>query len=204
MAQKPSVSNSDSQKEIDKLQKQFEAHEEHVNSLTLDRLNTAPKEDIEPQTKLSQTQVEKSADIYLKPKRALGVGVNPKTGEREKFNERFRSDWEFSKEYVHFTAENREIIGETIEMWTKPFPGVPCEFWQIPVNKPIWAPRYVAEQLKRKFYHRLKTENLSTGSDEKGNSYLGHLVIDTTVQRLDAIPYSGRKSIFMGKSAANF
>jgi len=63
----------------------------------------------------------------------------------------------FQKEYVQFIAENKEIIGETIEIWTRPFGGMPAEFWKVPVNKPVWGPRYLAEQIKRCYYLVIKT-----------------------------------------------
>jgi hypothetical protein len=134
--------------------------------------------------------LEKSKDIYLKPKRAVSS--------KEKFNEDYRKDYEFMKEYVHFIAENHECIGEAIEMWTKPFAGMPAEEWAVPTNKPVWAPRYVAEQIKSKSYHRLKMDqSVTTGLDSRGQ-YYGTMVADTTIQRLDARPVSSKKSVFMG------
>src|SRR5271157_5840236 len=107
------------EQEIERLKGDFDQFEKNVNDMTLDRMNKAPKEDVEPQTKIAQKDMEKSKDIYLKPKRSIGS--------REKFNEDYRKEYEFAKEYVHFIAEHREIIGEAIEMWTKPFPGLPAE-----------------------------------------------------------------------------
>jgi hypothetical protein len=40
-------------------------------------------------------------------------------------------------------------------------------------------------------------QSVSTGADGNGQ-YYGTMVADTTVQRLDAIPVSSSKSIFMG------
>ena len=188
--------NSTGQKELDKIEKQFDAFDNQVQSLTLDRMNMAPKAEQEQQTKLSQKDIEKSTDTYLKPFRSIGS--------REKFNENYREEYNHAKEYVHFFAENKEIIGETIDMWTKPFAGVAAEWWKIPCNKNIWAPRYVAEQLKRAYYHRLTMQqNVGTGSDGAGQ-YYGAMAVDSTVQRLDAIPVSTRKSIFMGTTASAF
>lgn len=192
MKDRPKI-NSESEKELDKVEKQFEKFDEEVKALTVDRMNMAPKPDVEPQTKLSQKQIEKNNDIYLKP--------ITKIGSPEKFNERYRDDYNFSKEYVNFIAENKEIIGETIEMWTKPFAGVPAEFWKIPVNKPVWGPRYVAEQLKRKYYHRMVTQDKPYNA-EGGMTYYGCMAVDTTIPRLDAHPVSNRRSVFMG--ANNF
>lgn len=190
---KPKTSNSASQKELDRAEEQFESFDQNIKSLTMDRMSTAPKEDIEPQTKLSQKQIERSKDIYLKPHRSIGC--------KEKFNENFRSAYEFDKEYVHMIAQNNEIIGEELDFWTKPYAGMPAEEWKVPVNTPVWAPRYVAEKIKRSFYHRLTMKkNVVTEAGSFGEMY-GALAVDTTVQRLDAMPVSNRKSIFMGANS---
>lgn len=175
--------------DLEKAEKQFEKFDEDVKSMTMDRMNMAPKPEVEPQTKLSSRELEKSKDIYLKPERSVTS--------KEKFNEDYRSDYNFKKEYVNFVAENKELIGETLELWTKPFAGMPAEFWKVPSNKPIWGPRYLAEQIKRKFYHRLVMQPSVTHSEGFGQFY-GSIAADTTVQRLDAIPVSQRKSVFMG------
>jgi hypothetical protein len=184
---KPKIADT----EMQKLENQFEAFDQNVKDLTHDRMNSAPKENTEPQTKLSSKDLENSKDLYLKPKRVIFS--------KEKFNEKFRDDYNFAKEYVKFVAEHKEIPGETIQsIWTKPFPGVAAEEWDIPVNKPIWGPRYLAEQLTKCKYHRLKMDQkVFTGGDDKGQ-YYGQMAVDTVVQRLDAIPVSSHKSIFMG------
>ncbi len=189
---KPKPKSSLAERELDKAQEQFEKFDQEVKSMTMDRMNATPKPDIEPQTKIAQVDIAKSDDLYLKPSNIVTC--------RDTFNEKFRSSWEFDKEYVHFIAENREIRGEMIEMWTKPYPGVSAMFWKIPVNKPIWAPRYVAEQVKRKSYHRLVMEENKPGQvGLNGHTqFYGSMAVDKTVQRLDAIPVSNRKSIFMG------
>jgi hypothetical protein len=187
---KPKATNSLAERELDKAEAQFEAFDQQVKDLTMDRLNEAPKQELEPQTKMSVADQQKSKDIYLKPDKTISS--------REKFNDRFRSEWNYAKEYVQFIAENNEIIGEAIEIWSKPFPGVNAEFWKVPTNKPVWGPRYLAEQIKSKFYHRLKSEQSTiTGADGMG-TYTGGIIVDTTIQRLDARPVSTRKSVFMG------
>lgn len=189
-SKKPKPTSSLAEKEMDKLQDQFDKFDSEVKEMTFDRMNKAPKLEMEEQTKISQKDIEKSKDIYLKPKTQIGS--------REKFNEKFREDYNFSKQYVHFIAENKEIIGESIELWTKPFPGMPAEFWQVPVNKPVWAPRYVAERIAGCTYHRLKMdETIQTSSTGMGQFY-GSMAVDTTVPRLTAAPVSNRKSVFMG------
>lgn len=179
-------------KELEKAEKQFEQFDQQIKDLTMDRMNEAPKQDIEQQTKIAGKDLDKMKDIYLKPKRTVSS--------KEKFNEKYREKYEFAKQMVHFIAENKEIIGETIEMWTKPFAGMPAEFWEVPVNKPLWGPRYLAEQIKRKYYHRMRTEERQH-SAEGGMSFYGNVIVDTTVPRLDAHPVSSKRSIFMGETS---
>jgi len=186
MVKKPSIELN----EMEKLENQLDTFESNVKELTLDRMNETPKQEMEPQTKLAQKDIEKSKEIWLKPIKTISC--------RDKFNEAYRDQYNFAKEYVQFIAENKEIIGESIDIWTRPFGGMPAEEWLVPVNKPIWGPRYLAEQIKRKYYHRLTMQqNAITGSDQNG-SYYGTMTVDTTIQRLDALPVSTRKSIFMG------
>jgi hypothetical protein len=192
MKDKPKV-NSEAQKELDKAQEQFDQFDQSVKKLTQDQMNMAPKEDVEPQTKISQKDLEKTNDIYLKPERSIGS--------KEKFNEKYREDYNYKKEYVYFTAENREVIGEAIEMWTKPFAGLPCEFWKVPVNKPVWAPRYVAEQIRRCSYHRMHMEESKMTGGDTNVTYFGQMVATKTVQRLDASPATKQKSVFVGASS---
>ena len=138
---------------------------------------------------LSEKDIEKSDQIYLKPIRTINNG--------QKFNEKFRKEYEEAKEYVYFMAENHEIIGEAIDIWTRPFGGMAAEEWKVPVNKPVWGPRYLAEQIKRKFYHRLIMQPNVSETSGMGQVY-GTMAVDTTIPRLDARPVSQRKSIFTG------
>lgn len=192
--QKPKASTSSAQQEIEKVAKQFDEFDASVKEMTMDRMNMAPKQEQESEVKLSSKELDRKNDIYLKPARSISS--------KEKFNEKFRAQYEFAKEYVQFIGYHKEIQGEKIETWTKPFPGMPAEYWEIPPNKPVWGPRYLAEQIKRKFYHRLvMQQNISTGADGMGQ-YFGAMAVDTTVQRLDAQPVNNsRRSIFMGASA---
>src|SRR5579872_1651505 len=166
--------------EMDKIQKQFEAFENKIKELTQDRMNEAPNQEMEAQTKLSSKQLEKSKDVYLKPERTVRDG--------QKFNEKFRDEWEKKKEYVQFIAEHKELIGEVIEMWTHPYGGVGAEFWKIPTGKPVWAPRYVPEQIRKCNYHRLRMEESTMRSSDGAGSYFGSMVVDATVPRLTAEP----------------
>jgi hypothetical protein len=188
MEKKPKIP----EKEIDKLEKQFDAFEKQVNDLTLDRMNQAPVAEVEPQTKLSQKEIENSKRIYLKPERVIA--------DNQKFNEKFRERWNFDKEYVQFIAEHKELIGESIEIWTHPYGGVGAEFWRVPTNKPVWGPRYLAEQIASRCYHRLRMEDRPTNM-ESGMTYYGQMVADTKIHRLTAQPVTSRRSIFMGEAA---
>jgi hypothetical protein len=192
MVDKPKPTTSLAEKELVKVEEQFKEFDSNIKQMTMDRMSAAPLQEVESQTKIAQKDLDKTKDLYIKPKRSITS--------KEKFNERFREDYKFSTEYVNFIAENKEIIGEALEFWTKPFPGMPAEEWYIPVNKPVWAPRHVAERIKGSKYHRLTmNQTVSTASDGMGQ-YYGAMAVDTTVQRLDAIPVSQRKSLFMSGS----
>jgi len=190
MNRKPNV-NSDAERELDKAEAQFKAFDDQVQQMTLDHMNTAPIKEVDSQTKMSQSELARAADIYLKPNRSIGS--------REKFNENYRKEYEFAKEYVAFVAENNMIIGEQIEMWTKPFAGLPAEFWKIPVNKKVFAPRYVAEQIKKARHHTLVMKESVTTSGDYAGQYYGSMAVENTVQRLDAKPVGNEKSIFMSR-----
>jgi hypothetical protein len=191
MTEKPKPSSSLAQKELDKVEAQFDAFDKQVKDLTLDQMNMAPVLQTEPQTQIAQVDREKMKDIYLKPDRSIGC--------KEKFNEKFRTQYEYDKELVYFEAENKEVIGDTIEIWTRPYAGMPAEFWKVPANKPVYGPRYLAEQIKRKCYHRLVMQNTVTESYGHAQ-FFGSVAADTTIQRLDARPATKQKSIFMGSS----
>ena len=199
---KPELSNSYAQKELDKAEANFESFNDSVKEMTMDRLNQTHKPESEGH-KISQREIDRSKDIYLKPEKSIHA-IDGKTGKGQVFNEKFRTQYEYQKELVQFIAENKELSGEVIEIWTRPYGGMPAEFWKIPPNKPVWGPRYLAEQIKRKYYHRLvmqetRSSNL-VGSDGMGQ-YYGSLAADTTIQRLDAHPVNQRKSLFMGATS---
>lgn len=187
---KPKVSAS-AQRDLDKAEQKFDKFQEELNSVSNEVGKSLPIKETEAQTKLSSREIAKKNEIYLKPERTIP--------DNQKFNEKFRDEWNFQKEYVNFIAEHKEIIGDVIEAWTHPFGGVGAQFWKIPSNKPIWAPRYVAEQLKRARYVRYVTQNRTSGS-EGGMEFYGGLIAETQIQRLDAHPVSNQKSIFMGSS----
>ncbi|CAB4121546.1 hypothetical protein UFOVP1357_3 [uncultured Caudovirales phage] len=191
---RPKMKTSEAEKELDRITEASKDFEQQIKEINLDVLQAAPKKEVEPQTKLAQSEIEKSDEVYLKPRRSIGA--------REKFNEKYREDYNFAIEYVKFIAENKECIGELIEMWTKPFAGMPCQEWAIPVNKPVWAPRHVAERLRSCTYRRLIMDEEKVVGNSRAGQMTGQLIVESTVNRLDANPVSSKKSIFMG--SANF
>ena len=195
MAEKPKPTSSLAEKELDKAEKQFEAFEQNIKDLTLDNMNRANKAEQEPQTKLSSADLNRSKDIYLKPKRSIAS--------KEKFNEKFRDAYNYDKEYVQFIAENKEIMGETIVLWSKPYAGLPAEEWEIPVNKPVYAPRYLAEQIRKCTYHQLIMNENKTVSQDSLGAWQGQMVAEKTISRLTAEPVNKGRSVFVSSNIFN-
>ena len=174
--------NSDSARELAKAEDQFQAFEKNIGDLTLDRMNASPVPETEPQTKLSTKEVEKIDAPYIKPIRSINS--------REPFNEKYRDLHKKAWQYIKCIVENNEILGEAVEVWTKRFPGDPAHFWKVPVNKPVYLPRLLAEQLQQCRYHRMTMEASNgqvAGSDGMG-TYIGSMVVDHTKQRIDCRP----------------
>lgn len=182
----------DQTQQLQEIEQSIAAPVEMMKALPND-LNARPEvKETDSLHKIAAKDIDKNNQNYLKPTRVIGS--------KERFNERFREDYNFDKEYVNFIAEHREIINEKIEIWTKPYPGCPAEFWEVPTGKAVWAPRYVAEQIKRSSYRQLKMTgdarpNNSTGSDGYAE-YHGQLCVESTMQRLDARPVETKRSIF--------
>ena len=175
-------------KEISKINQQFNAQAESIEALTLDEMNKAPMREAEPQTKLSQRQLDSAKQIFLKPHIAFM--------DKNKFNEDYRKEYNFMKETVNFIAENNEVKGEIIKMWTHRFAGTPYEYWEVPVNVPVFGPRYLAEQITSAKYHTFKSED-KTIHTESGMTYVGQMTTENIVKRLDAQPVIPRKSVFL-------
>lgn len=178
------------QTEQEKLEKQFDEYDARVKELTQENMDKAPIREEEAQTKLSNKEMAKQNEHYLKPTRTISS--------REKFNEKFRDLYENQKQYVPFIAENKEVIGESITMWTKPFPGMSAEMWEVPVNKRVFGPKYVANQIAKCTYHRLKMEDKPTQQGDNMTFY-GQMVVEETVHRLNANKAELTTSVSMGK-----
>jgi hypothetical protein len=186
---KPRI-NSDGQTQLDQAVAQVDAFNDELKTLANNAPNSAPLQETEQQTKISSREAIKYDAPYIKPERSIQC--------KEKPNEKYQKQHDYMWEYVKIIAENNEIIGEAIEMWTKQFAGDPAHFWKIPVNKPIYVPRLVAEQLTRCCYTRYAMEDKqnSMGSDGMGTYYSG-MIAKNTVRRLNALPAGG-----FGKASA--
>ncbi|HEY3526733.1 MAG TPA: hypothetical protein VGK47_11085 [Nitrososphaeraceae archaeon] len=189
MTEKPKPRSGLAEKELDKAQEQFEAFDQNIKELTQDNMNRAPILEQEPQTKLSQREIANSKDIYLKPKRSIAS--------KERFNEKFREAYLYDKQFVNFIAENKEIIGESINLWTKPYAGLDAEYWEVPVNKPVYGPRYLAEQIRKCTYHQLTMNEQEVVARDSSVEYCGRMVADKTVSRLTAEPVTKSRSVFV-------
>lgn len=175
-------------KELTQAVENLNTFNESISALTMDAVAKAPKLETEPQVLQSQREIAKEDGLYLKPDRSINS--------KEAFNEKFRNDFNYQTEYVPFIAENKEMIGETLELWTKPFPGVSAQFWKVPANKKVWGPRHLAEQISRKSYTRLIMEDRATNT-EGGHTFYGQLAAANKIQRLDARPARGTRTVAM-------
>lgn len=175
-------------KDLEVAMDKVDAFNESVAALTADACAAAPKVVEPPQVLQSEREIAKEDGLYLKPERSINS--------KETFNEKYRKEYEYKKEYVPFIAENKEIIGESIETWTKKFAGISAEFWKIPVNRKVWGPRYLAEQIASKSYTRLVMEDKATHS-EGGGTFYGQMVATNRIQRLEARPARGRLQVAM-------
>lgn len=172
-------------KEIKEMTAQADAFQEQVKDLAHESVKAAPAEEVDQQTKMSKREMQKYDAPYIKWERSIACKEAP--------NPKFQQERDYMWEYVRIVAENHEIIGESIEMWTKQYPGDAYHFWRIPVNKPVWVPRLVAERLSKCSYVRYVMEDASqttTGSDGYGTYYTG-IKAKHVKQRLNAIPAGG-------------
>lgn len=188
------VLTGDAATEMQKLENQLEEQKQHLKELAERPVNERkPVEETEPQTKLSQQQLRNSKDVWLKPEKSLNINVP--------FNEKFRDAYNYDKEYVRFIAEHKEIIGESIEIWTKKYPGVPAEFWVVPVNKPVWGPRYLAEQISKQSYTIYSMDDTQETTRDGLGTYYGHMVASKQVPRLTAEPVREISTVSFARSS---
>lgn len=175
---------------LDKYEERFRLYDEEIKTLRQQPVNqTLPVEDKNSDHGLSQKQIAGAKEILLKPLSTQYFG--------EKFNEKFRSQWEYMKQPVRFIAEHMDLIG-VIEIWTKDFPGAPAEYWEVPCNKVCIGPRYLAENIKNRTYNVVECEENKVVSEDGHGKFTGQLVRKKVRRRLDANPASTTKSVFMG------
>lgn len=180
------------QKELDRAQKDFDEFQDQVKEASKDAVNDNPVKEEEHQTQMSSRELKFAKTPTIKCEKVI-FPPRRKDGSAEKFNEQFRKEYEFKKEYVEFIAENIEIPGEMIEFWTKPYPGVPAQFWSIPSNTPVRAPRFVAERIEACNYNVLKMDEKEMGQEQGGIRYYGRLVTKDKKARLSARPIKSNK-----------
>lgn len=189
MSEKRPRVNSEGQKELDRVEDQFKNFNESVHEAKEESRKLVAKE-TEPHVKMSQEEMNRSDVIYLKPKRTFPS--------REKFNEKFRDEFNRQSEYVEFIAENREVKGESIDFCIKKFPGQSVEEWVVPVDKPVAAPRYVKERIQDCGYTVFTTANRDVTGREGGIEYYGQMVAEERRERLAARDYVRKPRIFTG------
>lgn len=154
---KPQLSSGKAQQEIDRVEAQLDAAKEAIDNLSIDKIESeAPQaEELEQQTKISKKQEREYDAPVIKP-----FSSEPSPGMRNpKFQEvikRCAKKTAKAKELVRVIVENNEVIGETVEAWIGTLPGEPVTRWIVPVNMPIYIPRFVAEHLASRKYHRIK------------------------------------------------
>lgn len=162
-------------KALHKMNTSFDATQKDLTNLTLDHLNKAPLKEGEDQTKLTRSELAEDNIHVVKPERQVHGQDKP----NPKFEKERKKGWEMVKCFF----ENREVEGEQIECWSKPFAGDPASFWKLPVNRTVMAPRHLVKQLENCRYHKMRMEEKTVSSDGAG-VYYGALVADYTVNRL--------------------
>jgi hypothetical protein len=190
MDKRPRV-NSEGQKKLEEVQAQLDHVVENARAVdSVEQREFLPRREREEQTKLSSAEQRKNI-IVLKPIKTLfAVG--------QKFDENFREDYNYDKQYVDFIYEHNEEKGSTLEIWTRPYPGVPAEFWLVPANKPVSGPRYLKNQIDNMTYITRKyVEQKSVGSDYAGQ-YVGALEVQNVEERASTKEVSKKVKIFMG------
>lgn len=158
----------------------IDAMSEQMKSLNVDDIQTAPIKEEDPQTKISKKAIDDLDAPKIRPSKTFAPIDKPRP-EHDSLRKRA---WE----YVKVIAENKEVIGETIQSWYKPpISGEACHFWEVPVNTPVYIPRMLAEHLATRIYPRHKMVDRATRG-------LGHgeimqvMVVEETLRRLDCRP----------------
>ena len=170
-------------RELDRAAKEFDAFDAQVKKLGQDpHADLAlPVQEEEGQTQLTDKQAKKADALYLKPIRSM-------EGKRSEPNPKFERAHKRGWEYVKCIVENKEIIGESIKVWTKAFTQDPAHQREDPVNTPVYIPRLLAEQLAKCAYTQMKIEENTTREISGGISQYGVMVAESRKQRIECRP----------------
>jgi len=181
---RPRFLESEKNKEIEKVDLQIDALTQQMSALDQDTINKAPIRETEPQTLMTKAQEKYTDAPVIKPTKSMSAVGKPIPKQAKARKE----GWE----YVKVIAEHNELIGENIELWINPFAGDPCSYWEIPTNKPIYIPRFLAEHLATRNYHRLKMQDrpatqltAEMHSDGMASQPSGQFVAKETIRRID-------------------
>lgn len=175
--------------ELQKAESQIDriSNELHKQPLTVsqpERLEDAP-------IQVSKKDASKSGVLYLKPERSVNAP--------QKFNERWRKEYEESEELVEFIARHKESPGSAIQTWTRKFGGKPALFWTVPTDRVVCGPRVLAEQIRGCKHHIVTMDEHTVTSSDGMGTYHGAIQMKKEVARLEAEPVSTTTSIFMTK-----
>jgi len=132
------------------------AHQQHLNSLTVDKIAETPVNEPEIQTRLTTKELAASEGIpYIEPKRRL----TPPMG---KLPDCLKKEHARAWEYVKGIYENYECPGDSIKFSLSLYPGDADYLWEIPANKPVYVPRMVANHLEEcQKYHKFSYVDIS-------------------------------------------
>ena len=191
--EKPNLQSGFANRELEKVEKQFDKTDEELASLTVDEMAKAPLKTLEPQTKMSKKEVQEFDAPVIRHCKGFQMTI-PKSGVDPKFKPLIEHD----EEFIKVICENNEVIGEHIELWSGNFPGQICGFYQVPVNIPVYVPRKVAKRIRASRYHRIKMAERpmsqlqhEMSSDGVSSQPSGVITVTETKQRLDCRLASG-------------
>lgn len=152
-------------KDLENIAKKTAELTEEMSQLTVDKINEIAPEPTLDELKLTAKQ--KASDegvIFVEPKRKFkGLGKLP-----EKLKREHARAWE----YVKGIYENYVVNNEPVRFWHNgDFPGDPDCLWEIPSNKPVYVPRFIAKHLEEcQKYHQF-TSIAATSEPAPMNDY---------------------------------
>ena len=194
---KPENISPEMRKEVEKIDLQMDA-----TQANLAQINVDTKPDIfqeRKETPLTQKELHSDAP-YIKPSRRMAAVSKPKP-EQEKLR---KAAWE----YIKCIVENYELRSESVDFWyTPPLSGEDTCEWIVPVNRPIYLPRMVAEHLATRSYNRIVMQDAS--HKFSGESRMGAQITPTELiaverrRRIDCRPLQNinEQSLFNKRSA---